>query len=267
MSEIGGGNRTRPDGFDPTLHETDLDDLGLRDYSGETQFAPSQFPPSPGSEGPGLLTREDSAEGSILVSDPEYEEYYAEPAAEGEPPQDQITFDPGALEEMARWAVDEELARRTGVDEELAESEQRWQEEDAEIAAEEQAFLRAEADLDNAVATLQRVGKELGVEDDDGLREAWDVAERLYIDPSFMPGHDDHERGPAALRAGVDAMVKPRDELDAAAKYMTRKHAFSPGAVDPKLERQLETGSIMLGLSRAEKRGIREKLGWPLEES
>jgi hypothetical protein len=74
-----------------------------------------------------------------------------------------------------------------------------------------------------------------------------------------MPGRSDYERAHAALRAGVDSVSKPKDELDAAGKWLTRRRR--PAETNP-LEQRLEFGATMLGLTRGETREIRQALGW-----
>jgi hypothetical protein len=183
------------------------------------------------------------------------------------------------LEQAIAPIVDEMIEQRLGAiatdtyepddgADHMDEQEARWAEEDAAAAAQEQAAREDEQDLTYAAETLRKVGKELGVDDNDDLEQAFHVADKLYSDPTFVPNRDEHERAHAAIRAGVDSFATPKDELEAAEKFMTRRRLGpAEGAPDPALERRLEAGSIMVGMTAEDKRMVREQLGWPAEES
>jgi hypothetical protein len=153
------------------------------------------------------------------VSEPEY---YAEPDG------DETTLDGETLEAMVSWAVDEELARRAGVDEQLAESEQRWQEEDAAIAAQEQE-ARADADAEQeGMMRFAQAAEKAGITDVRVATDAWEIANGLADDPEFQRQHPGDELVEAAINEGVRLVVVPsdgEDEIAAAERIMARREA------------------------------------------
>jgi hypothetical protein len=196
------------------------------------------------------------------------------PATSSNADQEPTTLERETLEQMAAWAVDEELARRTGIDEQLAESESRWAEEDAALEA-KQAEARADADaFQEGMGRFAQAAVAASITDVRVATDAWEIVNGLADDPEFQRQHPGDELVEAAINEGVRLVVPSdgEDEIAAAERIMrgrearARMTAHRAGIPDRGREEMLLTAvAETVGATRGEIKEARRVLQLPGE--
>jgi hypothetical protein len=139
------------------------------------------------------------------------------------------TLDPELLDEMARANAEAQAAGQAAFDQQLDEFEARWEVEDQQRAAEQEAADAEAATEDQVAAMFTKAAGAAGISDEVSMTKAIVYAEGLLADPDWLNLHP--VPGPGQVEAAIgEAMqlVSPADEgdeLDVATRFMTRRRA------------------------------------------
>lgn len=186
-----------------------------------------------------------------------------------------VEVDPDIWQEMNEWAIEHQQARDAELDQQFSESEQRWAEEDRQREAEEAEAAELEDTYNALLLRHVEACKEAGVEDEQTMLEAFQLAEGVASDKEFARRYrDGSELVTAALAEGIRLAgpAKGEDEIRAAERIMARRSAerryieSAAGVPDRSHEKRLlEAGSELMGLTKAQKAEVREAVGLPEE--
>jgi hypothetical protein len=118
------------------------------------------------------------------------------------------TFDAETFAAMEDAAEAARVAYDEAFDEALAESEARWEDEDAAREALEQEAASLEAAEQNAAMLIVNGCEQAGIVDDAARAEVYRLAEGLVRDPDFH--HDPRGRAEAAIGKAVELVSTPK---------------------------------------------------------